>query len=936
MINKRLFIYCIAAATWGSSSKAQAQDSVYTAPDTLPALHSVVNIAYGQTNRHRITYSAHQVNGQDLINNTVYATGNALYGKLPGLTVVSKSGEPGADAPDLFLRGRSTTNSNTPLIMVDGIERDVNDVPVEDIQSITVLKDAAACVIYGLRGANGVILVTTRRGKEAKLSIRGSVDQAVVSPVRIPKFVSSADYVQLYNQALANDGLTQRYTQDQIAGYQKGHSIFYPNVDWQREVVAEHTDATRANINISGGDKTARYFVSLGYFRQGGIYKNTDQNDGYSTNINLNNFSFRSNLDVNLNKNWTVGLDLAGRIYEKNAPVSTTASIWDAMYKYPAHLFPVYVQDNLYGGTAFYPNNPVGYVHARGYRQTNNRLIQTSLFSRYNLDGVVKGLSAGLKYSTDNYYRNEEGYSKAFAVAEIIGQSGDGKPIISPLIGNNTNLATLSSNGYPLNDLQNKRNTFEGDMSYIRGLGVDHDINTQLIYHQDRLIIDSESSYNFQFLAGRFNYGFRNRYFVELGASVSGTEAFPKDDRYGIFPAASVAWVLSEEDFLKQSTVFNFLKLRASAGKLGNADLGERFSDRWQYLSGTGYYFGSAHASDAGLSAGTVPNPFFTWETSQKLDAGADARLWNLVDVSLTGFLEKRKDILIAESSVVPSIIGAPLPKVNAAEVENRGFEAVIGVRTQKGDRGFHSTLNIGYASNKILSIPEPQRPESYLYKTGQQINQPQILEAIGFFESYDDIANSPVQQFGNVAPGDIKYKDQNKDNLINELDYVPIHNTKIPKWDMGLDLGGRYRNFEIGVLLHAQLGRSIYLGDEPLLFWPLMDNGSRITTFANQFWTEQSKATADYPRLTTMENPNNYRPSSFWYVNGNFLRVRAVNIVYHLPKQWANHIRLQHAGVYLRATNLITWDHLQYTDPEVLSGYPLMKSYNMGIRLQF
>lgn len=924
----------MAAATMGSSSRAQ--DSVYRAPDTLPAINSVVNIAYGQTNRNRLTYSAHQVSGQDLINNTVYTTGNALYGKLAGLTVVSKSGEPGADAPDLYLRGRSTSNTNTPLMIVDGIERDVNDVPLEDIQTVTVLKDAAASVIYGMRGANGVILITTRRGTEAKLSIRGSVEQAVISPIRIPKFVSSPEFVQLYNQALANDGLAPRYTPEQIAGYQNGHSIFYPNVDWQKEVINDRTDGTRANLNISGGDKIARYFVSLGYFRQGGIYKNTDQNDGYSTNVNLNNFSFRSNLDINLNKNWTVGLDLAGRIYEKNAPVSTTANIWDVLYKYPTHLFPVYVQDNLYGGTAFYPNNPVGYIHSRGYRQTNNRLLQTSLFSRYDLNGVVKGLSAGLKYSTDNYYRNEEGYSKSFAVAEILGQAGDGKPVISSLIGNNTNLATLSSNGYPLNDLQNKRNTFEGDLSYKRDFGVDHDIQAQVVYHQDRLIIGSESSYNFQFLAGRFNYGYRNRYIVELGASYSGTEAFPKNDRYGFFPAASVAWVLSEEDFLKQSTALNFLKLRLSAGKVGNADLGERFSDRRQYTSGTGYYFGSANASDAGLSSGIVPNPFFTWETAQKLDVGIDSRLWNLVDVSLTGFWEKRKDILIADSSIMSSIIGAQLPNVNAGEVQNRGFEAVIGVRKQKGDWGFHTALNIGYASNKILSMPEPQRPYSYLYKTGQQIDQPQILQAIGFFESDADIANSPVQQFGNVAPGDIRYKDQNGDNLVNEQDFVPLHNTAIPKWDMGLDLGGRYKNFEIGVLFHAQMGRSIYLGDAPLLFWPLMNNGSRITTYANQFWTDQTKATADYPRLTTMENPNNYRPSSFWYVNGSFLRVRAVNIIYHFPKQWTNYIRLQNASIYLRGTNLFTWDHLKYTDPEVLSGYPLMKSFNLGIRLQF
>ncbi|MDF3076480.1 MAG: TonB-dependent receptor [Sphingobacteriaceae bacterium] len=923
-----------------ASTGTARQERTSSAADSSKA-EKKVHVAYDVIDKKQTTYSISTVSGNELSGNSVYLSGNSLYGKLPGLTVLQRTSEPGSDAPAFYLRGRSTTKTTTPLVIVDGIERDINDVQLEDIESVSVLKDAASSVIYGIRGANGVILVTTRRGSQSPLRVNANVQQSLMSPTRIPEFYNSADFVKLYNQASINDGLPAFYSQQQIAGYESGDRYYYPDVDWRKEVTKDFATGTKANVNVSGGEKAAKYYASLGYFRQGGIYKNTDMNDGYSTNLDLDNVSFRSNLDLNINENWSFGLDLSGRVYQKNSPVQATSTAWDNIYKYPAHLFPVQVQDGIYGGTAVYPSNPVGFVNGRGYRLRNNRAIMSTLFTNYNFGDLVKGLNAGLKFSTDNFYANEEGYTKNFAVREVLGADASGNPVLSNPTGTNTNLTplnnTTASRGYPLNDVQNKRNTFEGNIQYLPQVGPNHYLNTQLIYHQDRLIIGSESPYNHQFLAGRVNYGYRGKYFAELAASYSGTEAFPEGHRFGFFPAASAAWIVSEESFLKGSKVIGFLKFRVSAGIVGNSAVGERFSNMRQYTaSDDGYNFGNANASQAGLYSGVLPNSGFTWETAHKYDLGIDSRLFKALDLSLTYFFQKRSDILVPENNILPSTIGADLPNINAGITHNSGFEGSLSYVKDKGRWGYRVGFNASYVTDKIKYFPEATQPYDYLYRTGNRINQPFMLEAVGFFNSQAEIQNSPFQTFGTVKPGDIKYKDQNGDNIIDAFDEIPLQNSTLPKWDMGLDFGFKLGRFDFNAFLQGQLGRSLYLGSEPILFWPLVNNNGRISTYATQFWTEQTKSTADYPRLTTQENSNNYRESSFWYVNGDFLRLRSVDIGYNLPKSLIDRIKLSQARFFLRGMNLLTVDHLKYTDPEVMSGYPVMKSYNAGISLQF
>ncbi len=902
------------------SEKQAAGDTIVVAYDKLPA--------------RAVTSSVSTITQADIENQTVFSFGNALYGRIPGLSMLQRTSEPGEDTPLLFLRGRSTTagnENNMPLILVDGIERDMNDVLPEDVASVTLLKDAASTVMYGIKGANGVILITTKRGV-GKLQVNAKIEQGIQAPTRVPTFVNSATYAKLYNQALQNDGLSPLFSPDDIAGYEAGNSYFYPNVDWAKETLKPNAPSTRANVNVSGGDNIANYYVSLGYYHNGGIYRNTDMNEGYSTNVDADNLSFRSNLDVNVSKNWSLSLDLSGRVYQKNRPISTSANIWDVIYKYPSHLFPAYVEEGVYGGTSIYPNNPIGYINSRGYRKINNRVLYTTLSTKYDFSDVLKGLSAGMRYSYDNFYENQEGYTKEFLVRELLGKDGSGEPILSPSLGQNTDLVSFGPNS----DAQRKRTAFEGYLEYDPQLSDNHSLHTMVMYHQDRLIIGNESPYNYQFVSGHARYSYLDRYYAEVGASYSGTEAFPKGNRFGFFPSLSAGWIISEHDFLKGNSTINFLKLRASAGSVGNASVGERFSDLRQYISSTGYIFGNANAGQSGLYPGVIANSSFRWETAYKYDVGVDARLFNNLEAGLTYFFQKRKDILIPENALVPDIFGGDLPNINAGISHNQGFEASLIHSQTKDTWGYHIGVNATYVTDKLVYFPEAAKPEDYLYRVGHPIGQPFMLEAIGFFNSTEEIVNSPVQSFGPVQPGDIKYKDQNNDGRIDDFDRIPIMNSTLPNWDLGLDLAFQYKSFDIGAFFQGQAGRSINLGATPVLFWPLNNNSARISTYPTQFWTEETKNTADYPRLTTIDNQNNYRPSTQWYINGDFVRLRSLHLGYTLPEKISKYAKLRSARIFLTGMNLFSLDHLKYTDPESQSGYPVMKSYNAGINLQF
>lgn len=874
------------------------------------------------------------VSGEKVNKNSSYSVGNALYGLIPGLVVLQKSGEPGEDNPDFKIRGNGTFgNSNYPLILVDGFEHDLSSLAIEDIQSVSVLKDASAAILYGGKAANGVIAITTKRGRQGKVDISVNAMQGIQNPIGLPRFVNSADYAAMYNQALANDGMQPLYTNEQIQNYKTGDPAFYPSVDWIKELVKSSTTATRANVNASGGNKIVQYYASIGYLMQNGIYNQTDIHDGYSTNLELGNFTFRSNLDVSLTSDWKLSIDMYGQISDKNSPYESTTNIWNSLYQYPS-LIPMYAKNDLLGGTSSFPKNPMGLINEQGYRDTHERSLTTNFSTVYDFGKIVKGLVAGVKFGYDNSYGVNDAWTKTFESFSITGKDAiTGEPVLSSPFGANTNLSYVNPSG----DNQSLRFTLEGHINYRTKLGNDDELAAKLVYHQDKLTLGPESPYYFQSVSGLFNYNLRNRYIADLGFSYCGSEAFKKGNRFSFFPSVSAGWIVSNESFIKNSSVFDFLKLRASAGVVGRSDLGLRFAYRDFYKYYGSYVFGTGAVG--GISENDLSNPDLTFERANKYEIGLESILLNNIQFAATYYYQKRTNILVDQTNLVPSIVGVGLQSINSGSAESQGVELSLGIEKSSNKWGYHATVNYTFMKSKVLfnaELPVPEGSEHY-YRSGHPISQPYGLDFIGFFQSQEDIDSSPIQQFGEVKPGDMKYRDRNNDGYINKYDEGAIGNSMLPKSEVGIIIGGNYKMFDVQCVVQAQLGRDIYLGNNSLVYFPLV-NDAKISTYVKDQnpWTEENKESAGYPRLTTVSNTNNYRPSTFWYKDADFVRLRSVEVGYNFPHLITSKFKTDKIRLFFRGTNLLTFSKFTYGDPETMTGYPAMRSLNAGINVQF
>ncbi|MFM1963795.1 MAG: hypothetical protein RLZZ172_2640 [Bacteroidota bacterium] len=910
-----------------AQTKKADRDSIISLSDEIQT------VAYGKFPKREISAAINIISGKDIEKNTVFSLGNALYGKVPGFILDQSSGEPGNDLPGLLVRGVSTFGfARAPLVLVDGFIRDLNSVSVFDIESIAVLKDASATAMYGIQAANGVILVTTKGGKEGKSKITVDLTHGFQSPTRLPEFYNAADFAKYYNEARRNDNLPELFSQADIDGYVSGDRKLYPDVDWIKEMVKETAPLTTLNVSSSGGNKVAQYYVSLGYLTNSGIYNNTDINQGYNTNSNLNRLNFRSNIDVNVLQDLKLRLNLGGQINDINAPRMATTDIWNRLYDYPTHLFPVYANPGMLGGTAAFPENPLGYINSRGYKETHNRFFQSDLDLKYDAGKYLKGLELGARVGFDNYYTVSDGWSKNFAVYQTSKDPVSGAPVVSAAIGANTNLTYNA----PFDNAQNRRGTAELYLKYSRVYNPNHKIDFLVLYNQTRQILGRENPYNMQSVNTRLHYGFKSRFYADLTASYGGTEAFAEGNRFGLFPAVSAGYVLFDQSSKKTSGVINYLKARASAGMVGSSNIGTRFAYRELYVNGAAYYFGNTNAAASSITEGTIANPALSFEKSYQYDFGFDARLFSQLDLSVNLFRQDRKDILTSQSTTVPALFGGVLPSVNEGEVRNQGLEFSLLWSKQFKQGGFFARFNMSFIKDKVIEMAEEVVPvgSEYFYRKGSPVYYTYGLEAIGFFESADDIAKSPVQIFGPVQPGDIKYRDRNNDGVVNNYDVGPIGNGTVPTKEFGLELGFNFRGFDFQVMMQAQVDRNINLASYGNLFFPLRSN-QKISTFVQEPWTVQNSTTAKYPRLSTLENANNYRTSSFWLREGDFLKVRSLELGYNFSEKFLRKTGLSMSRIFLRGMNLFTIDKFKYSDPENIAGYPSMRSLNMGIKVQ-
>lgn len=914
--------------------------------------HEVME-AYGNSvQRKNSTHSATSVRGDEL--KSVYAPnlGYALSGKLTGLHVVQKGGSPGnTDTPDLMIRGRQTFQDNGILVLVDGLETKWSNLLVDEIESVTLLKDAASLALYGQRGANGVLLITTKRGIQnekvkVSLSTRFGWQQAAV----LPELLGNGDYAELYNEAMRSDGkdIANGYFKNQlIVDYFKNgtYPYLYPDVDWYGEVLKKTAFAHNYDLTFTGGNSFAKYYAALGFMDTQGLYGHTNGNT--NSNYDLKRYNIRTNIDLQLTKWLKSEVKFRGVIEDKSFPNADENTIWKTMGLFLP--YAVHTPSGAWGGVEKYAENPVAAIQQKGYKSINERTIDISVKMIADLQTLTPGLSIYGQISfSNNYYMN---YNKVRGLAyeELVPRPDLIIPGVTPenelpheviARGSEGSFSHSQNSGTQWN-----RTTIMAGANFNRLFGK-HQLDAYAGYFQELYkAAGNQAAFAKQNILGRVDYNYNSLYYIALAFSYSGSENFPTGHRFGLFPALSGGWIISKEKFMPQNTVLSFMKLKASFGLTGNDRTGSagRFIYQQNYVGGGNYLFGENFDQNPGLyKEGTLANPYATWEKALKLDVGLEMTLFNRLSLSAEYFIEDRKDIYVQPNNYISGLLGTAIHNMNEGKAQNQGVEIEVFWNDRFGDFSYYLGGRLSYARNKIIDIKENHRPanEEYLYAKGRPINQPYILEAIGFFKNQRDIDNSSRQMFGNVQPGDIKYKDQNNDGFIDDNDRIPMGHTSYPEFYYGFDAGAGYKGVDFSIAFQGAGNRSVSLLDNNSVV-PFLNGGVKPTRWVkDNYWTPERGDAALFPRLTTEQNNNNYRASTLWQRSGSYVRLKNVELGYTLPVAITRKVRMEKVRVFVSAVNPFTWDQISElsVDPEIMDmfKYPVMKSYNMGLSIQF
>ena len=904
----------------------------------ITGLTDVVVVGYGKQKKVSVVGAIATVQTKELKQSPAANLSNALVGRLPGLIAVQNSGEPGYDGSALYIRGiNSFSGSNSPLVLVDGIQRSFSNLDANEVESVSILKDASATAVYGVAGANGVILVTTKRGKEGPAQVSFSAENSIQTPTRLPEFLDSYNYATLLNEANENEGKGQFYafSADDIQKFKDGSDPYgHPNTDFLEELLRKYSRKTTYNLNISGGTKAARYFVNAGYLFQDGVYKKFD-NDDYDANAIFKRYNFRSNIDVDLTEDMTIGLDLAGRIEHRHFPGTSAAAIFSSIYRHSPTAYPLYTPDGKFGGSTTFSDNPAGRISRTGYSDGYTSAIQGTFRLSRKLNWITPGLGANVSFSFDNSSVFTRSRSQNFAVyiynpttKEFNKKSGtDDTPLSDP----------TESTGSAYN-----QSVLEASVNYQKNYR-EHDFTGMVLYTQRiRNIQGAQYAKPFinQGVVGRVTWNWKDKYFAEFNGRYDGSENFAKGKQFGFFPSLAMGWVVSEESFFDRlSSVISFLKLRGSFGLVGNDGLsGRRFLFQSIYNNADGYTFGDNPGGVPGLAENAIGNPDVTWENAQIADIGFESRfLNNKITLNFDLYRQQREDLLITRGTI-PAIVGASLPAVNLGKTDNKGFEVEVEYRDRVGKLTYFVKANTSFTRNKVVFADEAEQKYEYQSITGQRIFQPFGLVFDGFYKDAADIAKSPVSKFGPVQPGDMKYRDVNGDGLVDAFDRVPIGHPTVPEWIIGASAGVSFKGLDLSVLFQGSRNSTVYLQQEAA--WEFF-NGGKVLDHHLGRWTPATADIATYPVLHTAENTNNHtQTSDFWQKSGNYIRLKNAEIGYTLPKAWVNKVKIKSARFYLTGLNLITWDKVKTFDPEAPSGrgwfYPQQKIFNAGVNIVF
>lgn len=948
-------------------------------------LDDVVVIGYGQQKKESVVASMNSIGPAEL-NIANRSLTNSIAGKISGVIAISRSGEPGWDDAQFWIRGVSSYAGGTdPLVLVDGVPRKMNNIDVDEIESFTVLKDAAATAVYGAEGANGVILVTSKRGKSQKTSVSVSAEHGFSTPMRLPSLMDSYQYLSLYNEAAWNDQGNptigfQAPTSDAVLDmYRTGADPdLYPNVDWM-DMLKKHTQNSRYTINFRGGGEKVRFFVSGSYYSEDGIYKDNSMKQ-FDSNVDVKRYNLRSNVDFDLTKTTRMSVDLSGSYFTKVAPISTADALFNAMTLFPVHVVPMMYSD---GTASEHPNadpawgraNPYNLLNFKGYNKSWSASIQSKVMLEQDLDFITKGLSVKGSLSFDSY--SEQFTNREMTARSFYATSRDAN---GNLVKKTINEGSALGNPYSGSSGGEKKIYMEGSLNYKNTFGK-NDITGMVLYNMKETQYQNRPGlellpYRKQSVVARATYGYDNRYMVEGSFGMTGSENFAAGHRWGFFPAIGAAWFVSHEKFMEDIlTTVNKLKLRASYGRTGN-DVLPNYLGRFPYQAslnenGGGYNLGITGAEGGsatnwygnGVIENTAAAPLLGWEIEDKLNFGIDLGLLDgRVDLSVDYFSNRRHDILL-QRQTIPGISGLRVnPMQNFGIVTNKGFDGNIVLKENIGKVSLAFRGNFTYTKNKIIEYDEILHTYGYQDYTGNSIGQPLLYVAEGLYTPDDfNITTNPATGANNytlkeglanpgtaVSPGDIKYADLNNDGQINDYDrtYKNGLYPETPAVVYGFGLNAEYKGFFAGIFFQGVSNTSVNLLSKAANFMPFVNGGrdaSSARTEAMSRWRAEDPYNQNvlYPRMHSSEYKYNNRPSTWWYRDGRFLRLKNVEFGYQFNKNQLKKLCMQNLRVYVQGNNLITWDNVKYWDPELggaNSGakYPVSRSWTVGLEVTF
>ena len=912
----------------------------------LTSLEDVVVVGYGSQKRESVIGSISSIKTDDIVSSPVTNISQGLAGRLSGIQVVQSSGEIGNDVADVYVRGRSTWGDATPIFVVDGIVRtEYAKIDPNEVASINILKDASATAVYGVKGANGVIIITTKRGTLGKPRVSLTIQNAFTQPINIPQPLDAYDAMSL--QYLADWGQYNSRTPQakgesltyDLALWRTGASPWtHSDVHWVDEVMKDHSTQQQYNINVSGGTEKIKYFVSGGFINQNGFYKNDDL-------TKYSRFNFRSNLDAEITKRLSTSLSIGTRVEKLNSPASTIWSSWDvyrAAFANSGRTHQVYNPDGSYAGTG---DNIVKRLNEAPIYKNVISTLESSMSINYDLDFITRGLSVKGQISFDN--QGEVGRSWTNETAEYMynmakdtyTQYGENVPLSYGGVVSDKN-----KNWYKV--------YYEAGINYVRTFGK-HSVTGLFLANRNERIVNDEVAYADEGIVGRLTYDMNKKYFAEVNVGYNGSENFPKDARYGFFPAFAVGWLISNENFLASSGFINKLKLRASVGWVGNDklkidDVPQRFLYLQAYNYDGGYTFGVGDDYYSGIRQGDIANFSVSWEVARKQNIGFESTFWNgLLGLNFDYFYEFRHNILTDIASIKPSYVGANFKPASIGKTQNQGIEIELRHDNRIGkDFSYYINGNFTYNRNKILKKADPEGLLPYQKEEGYPIGTPKMWKCIGYFSSYEEIQNSPSQigyndgLSGNteVIPGDLKFEDFNNDGVINDADAYRQGYGTVPEIQYGITLGGSWKAFDFSVLVQGS-AHALFMKQ-----WEIMwafSNNANVFEKHNYYWAPEIADDAQFTRFYGLTWKNNERYYSTYEAgSGAYVRIKNAEFGYTLPKRLTEKVKIEKARIYLSSVNLYMWSVEKYLDPDNRDNrggkMPATRAFNLGLNVNF